>query len=341
MRVLLVKTSSMGDVVHTLPALTDARDALPGLEVDWVVEEGFAPIAVRHPAVRQVFPCALRRWRKHPLRTWRSGEWRAFRERLWATEYDAVIDAQGLIKSAFITRRARGPKFGLDKASAREPFSARALDHPLPVEKGLHAIERVRQLFAVALGYAVPETSADYGLPRAATPKAPGEGARLVFIHGTTWPTKHWPVSHWQSLARLADARGCRILLPWGNEVEHERAEAIATQVDSVEILPRQGLGELLDLFSGLDGFVAVDTGLAHLAAASGLPGVALYGPTDPVLTGVVGGRAHSMAAEFPCAPCVQEKCTYRGELGRGTTPPCFSTLPPEAVWQRLLEVAG
>lgn len=341
MRVLLIKTSSMGDVVHTLPALTDAQRAIPGLKLDWVVEEDFAPIAVRHPVVNDLFPCALRRWRKHPLRTWRGGEWRAFRERLRAMEYDAVIDAQGLIKSAFITRRARGPKFGLDRESAREFFSARALDHPLRVDKGQHAIQRVRQLFAAALGYQLPDTPPDYGLPRAASPKPPGEGARLVFIHGTTWPTKHWPVAHWQELARLAAARGCRILLPWGNPVEHERAEAIATQADSAEILSRRGLGELLDLFAELDGFVAVDTGLAHLAAASGLPGIALYGPTDPALTGVIGGRAESLAAEFPCAPCVQEKCTYRGELGRGTTPPCFSTLPAESVWQRFLEVAG
>ena len=124
MRVLLIKTSSMGDVIHSLPAITDAARAIPGLRLDWVVEEGFADLAGRHPAVERVLPCALRRWRRHPWRARRSGEWATFKNALREREYDAVIDAQGLIKSAFITRLARGPKFGLDKASAREPWSA-------------------------------------------------------------------------------------------------------------------------------------------------------------------------------------------------------------------------
>ena len=103
MRVLLVKTSSLGDVIHTLPALTDAQRAIPGIQFDWVVEEGFAEIPAWHPAVAQVIPVAIRRWRKHPLQTLRSGEWRRFKARLRETHYDLVIDAQGLLKSAWLT----------------------------------------------------------------------------------------------------------------------------------------------------------------------------------------------------------------------------------------------
>jgi heptosyltransferase-1 len=335
MRVLLIKTSSMGDVVHTLPALTDAHHAIDGLVVDWVVEEAFAPIAERHPAVQKVIPCALRRWRRHPFQAWRTGEWPAFRKQLRATEYDAVIDAQGLLKSAFLRKRARGPGFGLDRDSAREGLSARGLDHPIAVPRQMHAIQRVRRLFAGALGYAVPETAPDYGLPRHV---AEGAGKRLVFIHATTWPTKHWPVDFWQQLTRRACQSGYKVVLPWGSEAEQARAGEIAQVHEAAEVLPRRDLGKLLDLFAGVDGFVAVDTGLAHLAAASGLPGVALYGPTDPALTGVQGGRARSLAVAFPCAPCVQEHCTYRGELGKGVQPPCFSTLGPEEVWRALTE---
>lgn len=340
MRVLVVKTSSLGDVVHTLPALTDACRAYPDLVVDWVVEEAFAPIAERHPAVDRVIPCALRRWRKHPLRAWRSGEWPAFRRQLREYEYDAVIDAQGLMKSAFLVRRTRGPKFGLDRDSAREPRSARALDHPLSVPRDRHAVTRVRQLFARALGYDQPDSPPEYGLGRDA-PVRDSEQRQLIFIHGTTWPTKHWPLEHWQALARLATEAGFRVLLPWGSEAERERAEAIAVVSSSARVLPQMKLSELLDQMAELDGFVAVDTGLAHLAAACDQPGVALYGPTDPELTGVTGRHATSLAADFPCAPCLQKQCTYRGELGRGVNPPCFSTLMPETVWRALCERTG
>lgn len=326
-RVLLVKTSSLGDVVHTLPALTDAAAALPGIRFDWVVEEAFAEIPARHPAVDRVIPVALRRWRKAPLRTWRSGEWARCRAAIRDREYDLVLDAQGLLKSAFFTRLGRGPKAGLDRASAREPLSARFLDRPLAVPTGQHAIQRVRQLFAAALGYALPDTPPDAGLPRARA--AATTGARLIFFHGTTWASKHWPEANWRELATLATAAGHRVLLPWGNDVEQARAGRIAADLPGVEVLPRMGLGALLDLMLELDGFVAVDTGLAHLAAAAGMPGVALYGPTDPALTGVLGARALSLTASFPCAPCRQEHCARdRARV------PCWEALPPARVWQ-------
>ncbi|MDF1821018.1 MAG: lipopolysaccharide heptosyltransferase I [Alcanivoracaceae bacterium] len=337
MRVLLVKTSSMGDVVHTLPALTDAAQALPGIQFDWVVEEAFQAIPAMHPAVADVLPVALRRWRKHPLRTWRSGEWRQFRERLQAQTYDRVIDAQGLIKSAFLTRRARGEKHGLDKASAREGWSARALDVAHAVPREQHAISRVRQLFADALGYALPDTAPDYGVQAHGS----AAGNRLVFFHGTTWPTKHWPMDYWRRLAGQATEAGYEVLLPHGDDMEKQRAEAIAAGNPGARVMPRMPLGALIETLQGLDGFVAVDTGLAHLAAAAGLPGVALYGPTDPSLTGVLGARARSLSAAFPCAPCVQEQCTYRGDQGAPVQPPCFSTLPPETVWGAFREVMG
>lgn len=340
MRVLLIKTSSMGDVIHTLPALTDAQAVVPGLRVDWVVEEAFADLAGRHPAVEQVLPCALRRWRRHPLRARRSGEWGGFKARLQATEYDAVIDAQGLIKSAFLTRLARGPKYGLDRTSAREALSARVLDHPLPIPRGGHAVSRVRELFARVLGYATPDSAPDYGLHRQQEPRSLlTPGADLVFCHGTTWPTKHYPEAFWRELVEWADEAGHRVHLPWGDETEKRRAERLVRGVPGARVLPRLSLEALTERFLGWDAFIAVDTGLAHLAAATGMPGVALYGPTDPRLTGVWGSRAQSLGAEFPCAPCVQEKCTYRGSLGKGVEPPCFSSLKPQWVWQRLLEV--
>ena len=251
MRVLLIKTSSMGDVIHTLPALTDALAAIPDLQVDWVVEEAFADLARRHPAVHQVFPCALRRWRKHPFKARRSGEWATFKSAVQASKYDAVIDAQGLIKSAFVTRLGRGPSFGLDKHSAREGLSARVLDHPLAVAKGQHAIDRVRQLFALALGYTLPGSAPDYGLPRSHVPTSLNRPAQLVFCHGTTWPTKHYPEAFWRQLVELASAEGHSVFLPWGNPMEKDRATRLADGLSGAHVLPQMGLDALTDKLLG------------------------------------------------------------------------------------------
>lgn len=332
MKVLLIKTSSLGDIVHAFPALTDAARAYPDIELDWVVEEAFADIAALHPSISRVIPCALRRWRRAPLKAWRNGEWRLFKRDIQASHYDVVIDAQGLIKSAFITRLTRGERVGLDKHSAREAFSARALDRPVSVPKEQHAITRLRQLFSQALNYPLPDSGPDSGFSSAPALSADSV-EKIIFLHGTTWPTKHWPEQQWRQLAQMACDAGKEVWLPWGNESEKARAERIAAQLPSVSLLPRMTLVQLFKKMREADAFVAVDTGLAHLAAAAGLFGVALYGPTDPALTGVLGVRARSLSASFPCAPCVQEKCTYQGELGKGFVPPCFSSLPAEKVW--------
>lgn len=334
MRVLLVKTSSLGDVVHTLPALTDAQRALPGITFDWVVEEAFADIAAQHPAVNRVIPCALRRWRKSLWRTWRSGEWKNFKAALRAQQYDLVLDAQGLVKSAFVTRLGRGEKVGLDKASAREPLSAWVLDRGISVARDQHAVERLRQLFARALGYGLPGEEPDYGL--AAARQNESAPRTLLFCHGTTWLNKHWPEEYWRQLAERAVADGFRVALPWGSEAERERAERLANSLEGVYVLPRQGLSELVGLFRTFHGFVAVDTGLAHLAIAAGLPGVGLYGPTSAALTGLAGRDVVNLAANFPCAPCLKRECHYRGEQGREVYPPCFSTVQPDRVYQQL-----
>ena len=294
MRVLLVKTSSLGDVVHTFPALTDAQRALPGITFDWVVEEAFADIAAQHPAVNRVIPCALRRWRKSLWRTWRSGEWKTFKATLQAQHYDLVLDAQGLAKSAFITRLGMGPKAGFDRQSAREPVSARVLDKPLAIARGQHAITRLRQLFSAALGYAFEDSAPDYGIAR----NAASDSRRLIFFHGTTWPTKHWPELYWRRLAERACAAGWQVRLPWGNQEEQARAERIAAGLPGVEVLPRLNLAGVAGVLAGARACVAVDTGLGHLAAALDVPSISLYGPTLPGRVGAYGrGQVHLCAS--------------------------------------------
>ena len=323
MRVLLIKTSSLGDVVHTLPALTDAQRAIPGIQFDWVVEEGFAEIPAWHPAVAQVIPVAIRRWRKNLLQTLRSGEWSRFKARLRETHYDLVIDAQGLFKSAWLTRYVKAPVAGLNRDSAREPLASRFYDRRYAVPRDQHALERVRQLFAQALGYELPAGIGDYGLDRNQL-ATPGEEPYLLFLHGTTWPSKHWPEAYWRELAERMSAFGWAIRLPWGNAEEKARADRIAEGIAGASVLPRLNLGGVAKVVAGARACVAVDTGLGHLAAALDVPCISLYGPTLPGRVGAYGRSQVHLCATGPNA-------------GKGDrVKPCFDDLLPERVASEL-----
>jgi heptosyltransferase-1 len=340
LRVLLIKTSSLGDVIHTLPALTDAARAIPGIQFDWVVEEGFAEIPTWHPAVANVIPAAIRRWRKNLWQTFKSGEWRLFKQRLRDTRYDLVIDAQGLLKSAWLTRYVNAPIVGLDKDSAREPLAARFYDRPYSVARGQHAVERLRQLFAQALGYEVPAGLGDYGLDRSRLLDVAGGAPFVLFLHGTTWATKHWPELYWRQLAERMIAQGLQVHLPWGNPAEKARAERIADGLENAVVLPKLNLAGVAKVLASAQACVAVDTGLGHLAAALDVPTLSLFGPTNPGLTGAYGKSQVHLAGDYPaCAPCLQKKCTYRPtpedqrrvDIER-EWPMCFTRLNPERV---------
>ncbi|WP_279049907.1 lipopolysaccharide heptosyltransferase RfaC [Cedecea davisae] len=296
MRVLLVKTSSMGDVLHSLPALTDAMHAIPGIKFDWVVEEGFAQIPGWHPAVENVFPVAIRRWRK----SWFSSETRverkAFYKTLKARKYDCIIDAQGLVKSAaLVTRNARGIKHGMDWNSAREPLASLFYNVKHSVAKQQHAVERVRELFAKSLGYSKPQTQGDYAIARHFLNNLNADnGQYAVFLHATTRDDKHWPETNWRALIGLLEDSGIRIKLPWGAPHEEARAKRLAEGFGFVEVLPKMTLEEVAKVLAGAKYVVSVDTGLSHLTAALDRPNVTLYGPTDP---GLIGGYGKNQVA--------------------------------------------
>jgi heptosyltransferase-1 len=281
MRVLIVKISSMGDVIHTLPALTDAGIMVKGISFDWVVEENFAEIPGWHKLVNKVIPIALRRWRKHPIKMLTSREWQSFRNNLKSKLYDFIIDAQGLIKSAVIAKMANGAVYGMDKHSAKEPFATHFYQHKFSIPKQQHAITRIRQLFAKALNYSMPNTAPVYGLNI-----ANNREDYLVFLHGTSRKEKLWPEQNWLALAKLAAKYPIKI--PWSNDEEYKRAKRIAEQCENVQILAKMNLTEIANILSKAKAVVAVDTGLGHLAAALDAPTISLYGP-DPKLIGTYG----------------------------------------------------
>ena len=289
MRLLLVKTSSLGDVVHALVPLTDAARVVPGLVCDWLVEEAYADIPAWHPAVRRVIPCAVRRWRRSPRRTLAGGEWSRFRESLRQDAYDLVLDAQGLLKSAFLAARARGPLAGRTFATAREGWASLFYDHRIPVDLGLSEVEQLRELFALALGYERPAGPAEFGLDPGRF-AAPGGAPYALFLHGAGWPSKLWPEERWQALGRTLQARGLRVLLPSGSEAERAAASRIA-QACGGEALPPLAIGELARRIAGARFVVGLDTGLTHLAIALGVRTLTLYGPSVPVFDRVARGE--------------------------------------------------
>ena len=287
MRVLIVKLSSLGDVVHAMPAVQDLRREHPQAAIDWLVEPGFAPLVSRVDGIAETIAAPLRRWRG----AWWTGavrkEFGALRERLAREPYDAVIDLQGLTKSALLARFARltrgGHRYGLANrtdGAGWEPAARWLIDRPITIEPHIHALDRSRVLVARSLGYAL-DTPPRYGLR--ATPLAPAHVAPTVaFVHGTSRDDKLWPQSHWVTLGRRLLASGWRIALPQGNEAEQTRAEMIAASLQferapQVEVWPSLPLDTVIDRLAGVQGVIGIDSGLSHVAVALGLPHVQIY----------------------------------------------------------------
>ncbi|TPN50934.1 MULTISPECIES: lipopolysaccharide heptosyltransferase I [unclassified Mesorhizobium] len=297
MKVLIVKTSSMGDVIHTFPAVEDASLARPDVSFDWCVEEAFAGIVALHPAIGRIHTVAIRRWRKALLdgATWREAA--ALRRTLRERRYDLVIDAQGLLKSALVARQAGAPIAGFDRSSAREPSATLFYDVTYGVPRNLHAIERTRRLFGQALGYQPDLSTLNSGIvPSPVTPA--NIGANTAFLlHGTSREDKKWPAGDWIGTARLLVERGMTPVTTWSNEREKAVAEAIARAVPSTVVVPKSPLADIAAILGRSTLVIGADTGLTHLASAFGLPTVAVFLATEPGLTGPRGPYASTLLA--------------------------------------------
>lgn len=320
MRILLVKTTSMGDVIHNLPVASDIRRRLPDAEIDWVVEDSFADIPRLHPAVRRVIPVAMRRWRKSLLSPATWGEIGAWRRAVRTDFYDAVIDTQGLLKSALLAAQALGPKLGHTADTAREPLAARFYDRTFAIPRQQNAVQRNRALAAAALGYALDGLPLDYGI--AAPPLTAdwlptglsNRGEYAVLLTATSRADKEWPEPDWRALGSALNATGLRCVLPGGSDAERQRAARLAHDLGRAVAAPALTLAELAALLAGARLVVGVDTGLVHLAAALGRPTLALYCASDPALTGVhadtpainLGARGASPSAAAAVAAALQ-----------------------------------
>jgi heptosyltransferase-1 len=312
-KILIVKLSSLGDVVHSMPAVQDIRRALPHAQVDWVVERSFAPLVQRCEGVDGVIGCELRRWRKSPLSAQTRAEWKSFSDQLRSQAYDAVIDLQGLTKSALVARTVRlapqGRRIAManrTEGSSYEPPTRWVADVAITLPVHVHAVTRGRELCARALGYALPE-SLRFGLKTGAPTEADTSSAEprsVALVHGTSRDDKCWPVDHWLALGRRLIGEGFSLGLPQGSEEERERAALIAQALGpQAEVWPRMDLGRLTDRLAACAGVIGVDSGLSHIAVALDLPHVQIYNfdtawRTGPLTTGSAHARQLAVYAE-------------------------------------------
>ena len=338
MKVLIIKLTSMGDLMHALPALTDAAQAYPEIEFDWVVDQAFAEVPLWHINVKKVIKTAHRQWRKTPLKFIVGNGLKDFRAQLNLANYDAIVDLQGNIKSAVVGKLRRGEVSGFDAETCREKPAHWAYKYQFSIPVVQHSIERQRQLMAQALDYPLPTTTPDYGVNfnDFLLPELPFSlpDKFMMFVHNASWETKLWPVSHWKALVDIATAQGVSVLLPCGNDAEYARAQEIATASPLAHALPKLSLDAMAAIMSRATAAVCSDTGLAHLAAVANIPAITLYGPTDIALIGTHGEGQQQLESDFDCAPCYQRKCSHADSAAG--EPVCMAAWQPKAVWDAI-----
>jgi heptosyltransferase-1 len=299
MRILIVKTSSMGDVVHALPAISDMAAAMPDLQIDWVVEKSFAAIPAQHRAVQRVIPLQWRKWRKSLRADDTRAALRQWRAEMKRHPYDLIIDMQGLLKSVGFACFAQGPRAGYDWQSIREPLASLFYQRRARVPRDLHAVDRCRQLAAKVLGYALPTSPPDFGLrPAEQFWRPAGDGPYAVLIPCASRPEKLWPEADWIAVGRHLADRGLALAVMWGSPEEERRAQAIAQAIGGA-VPPFLTVAEAANSLGGADIIVGLDTGMTHLAAAQGRTTIGIYCDHEPGLAGVTGpGRVVSLGGK-------------------------------------------
>ncbi|WP_394790275.1 lipopolysaccharide heptosyltransferase I [Rhodoferax sp.] len=310
MRILIVKLSSLGDVIQTLPTLHDMRQALPRATFDWVVEEAFAPILKAHvPGLARIIPLAQRRWRKTPFSAAVRAEKARFVQTLQAEAYDVVLDFQGLIKSALIARQARlapggwRATYGNGSEDCGYEWPVRFMvQRPQPMPPRIHSLQRYRRLAALALGYPPREDGIGYQELQV-IPVAPDGSVMLV--HGTTRVENEWPLAHWAEVGRRLVAQGLPVSVPQASASEEAFAQQLCQAIGpQARVLPRMGLSALAAQMAGCVGVIGVDSGLSHLAVALNLPHVQIFSQ-DRVWRAGPLGSSHQVAVGGARAPDV------------------------------------
>ena len=291
MKALIIKLTSMGDLMHALPALTDASNIYPDIQFDWIVDENFSEVPSWHPKVSEIITTNHRTWRKQLLSGSLRRELKELKTKINVGDYDVVIDMQNNLKSAALSYFIKKEVHGLDKNSAREYPAHWAYVFKHGVSKNLHAVARQRSLLAQSLNYKIDDKSINYKVDKSVfrAPDFSLPNKYLVLVHNASWPTKLWPISHWQKFIELINQEGYTAILPSGSEEEIARAEEIVSSNNKAIALKKLSLNEVAYVIEHSLGCVCSDTGLAHLSAVLDKPSVTMYSVTDESLIGTRG----------------------------------------------------
>ena len=334
MRILIVKMSALGDVVHALPVLNYLQKTVPGAEIDWVVEESFLPILSGNPALAHIHPVRFKAWRKQPF----SDATRQEIFKLWSTlrnqSYDLVLDLQGNIKSGLVTRLTGCPqRIGFDRNAVRELPNIFCTTRQIPLrDQDQHITNRSLRLVSASLGLDYSGSEIHGGIWTSTEDDAAAQtflkgldADRFFLIHnGTTWKTKLWHEAGWIQLGQLLLQQfpKATVLLYWGNAEEQAVVERIATGIGpQARLLPKLSIKGFTALIKQVDLMLGGDTGPIHIAASVGTPTVSLYRATDGQRNAPLGDQHRLVQAPLPCTTCLRKECE-RDQLCRESITP-------------------
>lgn len=333
-KILLVKITSMGDLIQMLPALTDAQEAIPGIQFDWLCEDSFQDIPALHPSIRKIIPLPYRRWKKNLRQAISSGEIKQFLKSLRAEKYDMIIDAQSNIKSALFSLLAKGPHMGLDKTSVREYGAHFFYRQTINIDRNQNHTLRMRQLLAKFLDYPLPQTPYNYGIPKNYLEKIDMPlPSRFIFLTViASMQYKLWPEENWAKTIQYLIEKDFDIVMPWWSEAEKKRVTRLQNSHPRIHLLPPLNLKQKAYVLSQAKGSISLDTGLAHMAAALNIPNICLYGPNDAKFCGTMGQHQQHLTAHEPdCVPCNKSRCRFIEEQSH-TYAPCMANIPSDIV---------
>lgn len=337
-KILLVKITSMGDLIQMLPALTDAQNAIPGIQFDWLCEDSFKDIPALHPSIRKIITLPYRRWKKNIRHAIRTGEIKQFLKTLRAEKYDMIIDAQSNFKSALFALLAKGHHMGLDKTSVREYGAQFFYRKTITIDRNQNHALRMRQLLAKFLNYPLPQTPFNYGIPSSYLEKIDMPlPSRFIFLTViASMQYKLWPEEHWASIIKILLQQGFDIVMPWWSPAEKERVTRLQNGHPKVHLLPPLSLKQKAYVLSQAQGAISLDTGLAHMAVALNIPNIGLYGPNDAKYCGTMGTNQQHITATSPdCVPCNKSRCPFIEEQSH-TYAPCMVNIRPEEIQKAL-----
>lgn len=351
MNILIIKLSSIGDIIHTFPAIIEAKENIKDLSIDWLVDESLIEAACllnkNNIFINEFITIPLRFVKKNK-------NFNAIKRFLYSLlklrtkEYDLIIDAQGLFKSALLTKFIGSQQtIGLAWNSAREPFAAFLYDHKCKIEKDLHAIDKIRKLFSLALRYNINYTKKDLhiynSLHKQNFPKLPeltNINNYIVFLHGTTWETKEWDKTYWDKLTKLINSHNMQIVITFANNnlKEHQLAQYLSHNVN-LTVLGSLNIEQIARLIANAGIVIAVDTGFAHLAAALNVPIIGIYGATCSYKSGIFGTKSINLQSKYHCSPCFAKQCLEYKYHRSKIKQPCLQEIKPEQVFEQIKQL--